>query len=318
LNTLFYLILILKILIPMDNSVRLSHTKVPEEYQFNFEGFNYYCTIQKSEFKKCNPIVVLGGAFQNMQSWSKHLEYYVQLADVVLVDLPGTGKSDILPHEYSIEFLASTLHHLLLKLKIDKIEMVCASYGTPIGIIFASTFREMVSKLILIGTMKAFPPHRRKQVEYSFETLSSNNMSTFSNDILEILMNRDRIDSIRRYAAVHKVLSKIVKNTNQDGKCKYVENSKRLLNYTPGENIFSFDAPTLIFTGEHDSFTRPEFCREIASTLKNATFTTIQESDHLCSNEQFAITNKLIAAFLLNNDLNAIEGINKVEIFSSN
>lgn len=287
------------------------------EYQFNYKGFNYYCIVQKSEFRKCNPIVVLGGAFQSMQSYNKHLEQYSQMSDVVLVDLPGTGKSDVLPHEFGIDFLVSTLHHMIEKLNLSCVELVCASYGTPIGIVFANTFPHMVSKLVLIGTMKAFPPHRRKQVERSFGIMKYD-MLDFSENILNILMNYEKQQHIRRFSSVNKVLRKIVENTHEDGKLKYEANSLRLLHFSPSASVFDFETPTLVFTGEHDSFTHPDFCREVASSLRNSVFTTIKDSDHLCNIEQFLITNNLIAAFLMNNDLTTIDGINRVEKFSSN
>jgi len=287
------------------------------EYQFNYSGFNYYCIVQQSEFRKCNPIVVLGGAFQSMQSYNKHLEHYAQMSDVVLVDLPGTGKSDVLPHDFGIDFLVSSLHHLFEQLQLKCVELVCASYGTPIGIVFANTYPHMVSKLVLIGTMKAFPPHRRKQVELSFATMNRN-MLAFADSILEILMNYEMQQNIKRFSSVNKVLRKIVENTLEEGKMKYVANSMRLLNFSPSESVFDFETPTLVFTGEHDSFTHPDFCREMASTLRNGVFTTIKNSDHLCNIEQFRITNNLIAAFLMNNDLNTIDGINSIEKFSSN
>ena len=82
-----------------------------KEYKFNFRGFDYYCLVAKSNDKKCHPIVAISGAFQNMQSWNKYLDFYTQFSTVILVDVPGSGKSDLLPHHYSLDFLADSLFY---------------------------------------------------------------------------------------------------------------------------------------------------------------------------------------------------------------
>ncbi len=288
-----------------------------KEYKFNFNGFNYYCIITKSGNKKCNPIVALSGAFQNMQSWNKYLEYYTQFSTVILVDVPGSGKSDILPHEYDLDFLVSSLFELFQHLNIKKAELLAASNGTPIGIVFTDKYPELVSHLALIGTMKNFPSHMLKQTENTFTRIYNNEMDKFAEEVLNIIMNVNKKENIKRYSAVRRVLFKIIERLDEEGRLKYIENTKRLIYLEKSDYNFTFKSPVLVFTGENDSFTKPEYCKEISTSFENSIFTTIKDSDHLCNIEQFNYTNNLIMKFFLNKLGNSIEGCNEIE-FSSN
>ena len=72
----------------------------------------------------------------------------------------------------------------------------------------------------------------------------------------------------------------------------------RLLHHEPLDLGAAPAVPALVFTGEHDVYTRPELCHEVASAFESATFTTIRSADHLFHLECFDATLALVAWFL--------------------
>jgi pimeloyl-ACP methyl ester carboxylesterase len=79
---------------------------------------------------------------------------------------------------------------------------------------------------------------------------------------------------------------------------RFVWNTRRLLDHAPLDLTRPPDVPTLVFTGEHDVFTRPEYCRRIADHVQGARFTTIPEADHIFHLQRFDATVDLLLRFV--------------------
>lgn len=147
-------------------------------------------------------------------------------------------------------------------------------------------------------------------------------MEQFANELLGIsgpqqgcgLICTDPEKPIARRKLAHRLLYSQLINMNAADREKYVINTKRLLNH----GQIALGSPpavrTLVFTGEHDCFTRPEFCREIASAFCKATFTTIQQADHLFHIEQFDTTAELLFRFSYNQPIDDIPMLNAIEV----
>ncbi|MBM3925089.1 MAG: hypothetical protein FJ320_03760 [SAR202 cluster bacterium] len=80
---------------------------------------------------------------------------------------------------------------------------------------------------------------------------------------------------------------------------QYAANTRRLLDHEP----LNLDVPVsgpegLVFTGEHDVFTTPDHCQDIAGAFDHAWLTTIQRADHLFHIEQFDTVVELLLRFM--------------------
>lgn len=69
------------------------------------------------------------------------------------------------------------------------------------------------------------------------------------------------------------------------------------MTYQP-EQLELITAPTLCFTGEHDPYTTPARCNELAEKLPNASFTSLRNTDHLFHVDKPKETISLITQFL--------------------
>jgi len=132
----------------MDNDDRL----------IEYEGKKfYYRIVEGPEDTGLCPAVFVSGAFQNMDSWKRFEREFIKRTTVILVDLPGTGRSDILPRDFGVEFLAGALEVLFHDAGLERAEILSTSYGTPIAHTFTKRNPSMVSHLILGGIMKRIP-----------------------------------------------------------------------------------------------------------------------------------------------------------------
>ena len=244
------------------------------------------------------PVIFLSGAFQSMESWRRFVDAFVPQSDVVLVDLPGSGAADPLPPEFGLDFLTDALHRVLLELSLPRAYMVCASYGSPIGYRFAQRFPERISHLVLAGVMDAIPDRVRAPMERAVTLAASGRLEEFSSLTLSYLLCQDPRCLIARRNSVERALRRGLTRMSQGDLRRFVWNTQRLLKHPPLDLTRPPEAPTLVFTGEHDAFTPPEQCRRVADHIPGARFTTIARADHIFHLQRFDATVDLLTGFV--------------------
>ncbi|MCQ4088292.1 alpha/beta fold hydrolase [Saccharibacillus sp. JS10] len=138
-----------------------------------------YYTIGKSKFYVSvqgtgSPLVLLHGAFCNLDVWDEHVELLARSFTVIRYDQRGSGRSDVINSTFS--------HHIDLKqildtLDLPRVSIVGSCTGGAIALDFALAYPEYVEQLILVApSLNGTPPplrliwerlldHRRVQSE---------------------------------------------------------------------------------------------------------------------------------------------------------
>jgi len=283
-----------------------------------YEKFKYYYRHIRNGSSNSEPILVISGAFQNMDSWKKYVKYFSAESTVILLDLPGVGRSDFLPPDKGVDFLVGSIYKLLGELSISKCCLVSASYGTPIAYRFAQKYPELLSSVVLGGTMKEIPRDARSRIIHTLHLLENNKMEEFASYVVHNgLLCRDENKIVARRKLVERVIYLQLKNMSGDEIVRYISNTWRLLKHEPLDLSDKPRVRALVFTGEHDVFTLPQYCREMAAAFKNAVFTTIKHSDHLSHIQQFPVVTELLMRFLKNESLEGMAGCNAIEYFKA-
>ncbi|MEI8046048.1 MAG: alpha/beta hydrolase [Bacteroidota bacterium] len=289
---------------------------IDEDKKLVFEGFSYFfreisCTDRSARRKY--PLILLSGAFQDMNSWRRYVNAFKNEYTIILLDLPGTGKSDFLPETYGLEFMTNALLNVVANLDTEKVEIVAVSYGTPIGYSFAKKFPQKIAHLVLCGTMRKIPDDKWEATAHTVKTLSENNMHEFVMQVLNSLTYREQPEKINNFYLVERILYSCLLKMNDDFKLRFAENTRRLLMHAPLDISSKMNTRTLVMTGEYDVFTRPEYCKEIARSIENSIFLTIRNADHLFHLEQFDATEQIIRNFLQDKPLENMAEIKEIE-----
>jgi pimeloyl-ACP methyl ester carboxylesterase len=308
-------------------SPQVAELDVPQDQWLMAGGYGFCYRLFAGKNIEAVPTLIMSGAFQNFSSWNSTVKHFLaQGKTVILLNLPGTGHCDPLPPHFGIDFLAVAIRQVLDHAGIEKVNIISPSYSTPAGYLFAQWHPERVRNLLLCGTMEEIPKNLRPYVARSITTLREGRMEQFADEVLGIsgpqaghgLLCTDPDKPVaRRKMALRILYSQLVSLTDDD-RLRYEYNTLRLL--LSNECIDVHRPPTaktLIFTGEYDSFTKPEYCRKIASALPDAAFTTIQNADHMFHIEQFPVTCELFYRFSYDFPLSDIEGIHPLEEFSN-
>jgi pimeloyl-ACP methyl ester carboxylesterase len=224
----------------------------------------------------------VSGAFQSMDSWARFTRAFAAHTTVLLVDLPGMGRSDPLPADIGIGFLADCLEQVLDEHGIERANVVAASYGTPSAFELARTRPTRVERLALAGTMRELPAHRRERIAHTIGLARRRERDALADEVVGGMLCHDPSLAIQRRGAAARVLRANVLRMSDPDLDKYAANTERLLNAPPLDVSATIGGPeVLAFTGEHDVFTPPEENRRVAASFARAWFTTVRCADHL-------------------------------------
>lgn len=247
----------------------------------SFGGFKYECRVVEQPNPTLAPILLLGGAFQDKYSWSRHEAQLLPLASVVTVDLPGSGAADPLPAEYGLEFLADALHHTVVDIGLPPLNVMGGSYGGAVAYRLAQRHPADIHRLLLCGTALRIPDAVRLRATDSIELLRAGEIDGFVRRTLALFLCQDPARRVLKREPVARLLERQLRALTPDEAGKYVANTERVLARTaPGAGAPP-SGPTLAVTGEHDCLTTAAMCRAAVVGWPDARFTTVRHADHL-------------------------------------
>jgi len=289
-----------------------------ETKNLSVDGYSLAYKFVPSATPNNIPIFFVSGSFQVMASWSNFARYCLDRGtSVIVADLPGTGGSDPLPVEYGLDILVKAIKRILDDANVDQVSIIAVSYGTPAGYGFAQKYPDRVKNLVLAGFMKEIPAHMRQPTADTLIPLQAGDMPQFAKQVLAGLTPLDRNKEVNRQELVHRVLYAQLKKMSIQDREKYLLNTQRLLVHEPLDLQNPPTCRTLIFTGEHDCFTRPEYSKVCADAFPDCLFTTIANADHLFHIEQPEVTSELCYRFTQGDSIHTIKGINRIEVCGS-
>ncbi|MHC5256259.1 alpha/beta fold hydrolase [Streptomyces sp. UC4497] len=288
---------------------------MPEEFvrRMHFKGFGYECRIVENPAPRTEPIVLLGGSFQDMYAFRRLEKPWTEIATVITVDLPGSGKADDLPAEYGFDFLAEVLGDLLGQLELDSVNLFAASYGVPIAYRLTQRQPERVKRLMLAGASMEYPAECRTALRAMVDSLASGDISSaYGRVTVEALMaHPDR--PVRKRAVTARLLACTMSAITEADVPRHVAILERVL-ATPGLPPGGIpDVPALCFTGEYDEFSTPDRVREVAATIQQGQFALIREADHLPNLERGKEFSRLIADYFTDQPIDTLDFLTEIE-----
>lgn len=244
-------------------------------------GFTYRVRVRTGDEPALAPILLLGGAFQDMYSWRRHEELLVRHADVVTVDLPGWGEADHLPADVGVDFLAETAAHALDQVGVESVNLVGCSYGSLIAHRFAQRYPERVVRLALNGVATGLTPEEQRTVEGLVRSLPDCDGREFAETVTELLSPALPGRPVRRGEVIRQVLTAHLSGLTADARRKFASNTMRLCTDVLLEPHPAPAVPTVVVSGAQDTFTAPEHGHRLALVYPDAACLTIGEADHL-------------------------------------
>ena len=279
----------------------------PKQHTVDGKWCIEYMAFTEDSVRDKAPLIMVGGAFQSLETFKSSVEKFIGDFPVILVDLPSLGNNEQLAEDVSMEDMATLLYQFVEDMGLKKVSPIGMSLGSAIVATFAFKYPDRCEKLIVAGIAEKPRKSWRMLLSESLEVLNQDRLSEFGEAIILYLINHNRLDETGISETCRKMFKKQFDLSTVNDKKRFRVNAKRLLDV---ENLPGFpECETLVCTGEFDTFTLPYEHAQFADQCSDATFALIENADHLPQFEREAETLELFSSFLNGRPVNELPGI---------
>ena len=260
------------------------------------------------------PIVIVGGAFQNFNSYKYCVEQLFESGPVILIDLPSMGANQQITNRdtgvsagtLELPDLSKMLGRWLDIVGLQKVSVMGMSLGSVIASCFAYHRPELMDRMILMGVMQKTRKSWRMILEESLKLMQENRMEEFGQAVILYLVNHAKLDKTRMSPTAKKLFFRQMAEFTGTERERYEINCNRLLRLT--------DVPipackTLVAAGQYDSFTLPHENANFALQCPDMEFALIANADHVPQLQRRKETMSLFTSFLKGESIQNLDGI---------
>jgi 3-oxoadipate enol-lactonase len=222
------------------------------------------------------PLVMLHGLGSSTATFRSDLEHFRLRHRTIAIDCRGHGKSDK-PGHYTISDHINDVIGVIDALDLKSVAIIGSSMGSYVAQGVAIEVRERISRLVLVAP-------KAHGASSSSATLLEKNAAVLKGSTVQ--EQRDflyqRILAPTSPARKSEIMVAITQNRGPpltDIEYKAAQQAIRNFDFRPRLNEIT--APTLVLSGAHDPLNPPQFGREIAEMIPNATFVLFENSGHI-------------------------------------
>lgn len=214
--------------------------------------------------------------------WQKVLPLLQKHYHVVVVHLPGFGRSDKPDAAYTVQFFVDTLSAIFRSLKIQRCVLTGISLGGRIAIEYALQSTEQVEKLVLISSagLSGAAPVLKNPLVWGLFSLIARGIFLRSKWLMCKLAERSYYDLKSRPPDL---CDKYFKQINQlGGRRAWLSTMKNTIvrDESFAERLRSLSVPTLIVWGKEDRTISVKDAREFHEGIQGSSLTIIPGCGH--------------------------------------
>ena len=273
-----------------------------------------YVAFGKENTMHLPPIVIIGGAFQNFNSYKYCVEQLLECGPIILVDLPSMGGNQQITNAQTGESagilelpeLSIMLGRWLDEVGLEKVSIMGMSLGSVIASHFADQRPDQINRLVLMGVMQETRPSWRMLLDESLHLMREDRMEEFGQAVILYLINHSKLEQTRMSPTAKRLFFRQMADFANTERLRYEINCNRLLRL---KHVPSPQCKTLVSCGEFDSFTLPFENANFALSCQDMQFALIENADHVPQLQRRKETMNLFAAFLQGNNIAEVEGI---------
>jgi pimeloyl-ACP methyl ester carboxylesterase len=237
------------------------------------------------------PLLFIHGWLGSSLEWSYQLVHFNSKNHIIILDLPGFGKSYKPDTNYSIEFFTKLIINFLLLLEYNKVILVGHSLGGLIAQNITIKNPDLVENLILISSTAA--------ISSSFKE----KFKVFWINILFKLFYRNILNNIiKKILSLEKENRKYRKLYTDSLKLPKVSVLSTFKNMTYKFNLkkklFKISQPTLIIYGTEDKIISKSMVCEIKDLIPNSELKIIENGSHRAMYDNYLKVNQFIEEFI--------------------
>ena len=273
-----------------------------------------YMAIAQPETAHLTPIVIIGGAFQNFNSYKYCVEQLFRAGPIILIDMPSMGANQQMTNvetgesagTLELHDLGQMLGNWLDIVGLDKVSVMGMSLGSVVASCLADQRPELIDRMILMGVMQKTRKSWRMLLEESLHLMKEQRMDEFGQAVILYLVNHAKMEQTRMSPTAKRLFYRQMADFTATEQDRYDVNCNRLLRLT---NVPIPQCKVLVACGQYDSFTLPHENANFALQCPNMEFAMIANADHVPQLQRRKETMNLFAAFLSHESIQELDGI---------
>jgi len=227
-------------------------------------------------------LLILHGWGSSTESWQEIKQELSSNFKVIVLDLPGFGKSETPEQPWTVQNYLNFLERFVQELELDNMHLLGHSFGGSLSVKFASEHPEKIRKMILVDSAGIRPRPRLlakiiKQLAKKSNHLFVGPLSNFKGSAKELLHKFLRNSD---YGKADEIMKETMKNvfeyytSMEDGSGEFISDLERVKN------------ETLLVWGKEDKIIPVKFGKIFQEKINNSelkTITGVGHSPHLKS-----------------------------------
>ena len=255
---------------------------------FNFENTTIYYRITG----KGKAVVLLHGFLESTGMWDEYAENLSKSFQVILIDLPGHGKSGFFSTSTTIDKMAGLVMELIEHLNILKISIIGHSLGGYVSLAFAELFPDKLENHILLHSSATADSIKAKEKRDSAIKILSKHPSLY---IKQTLAGLFRPETSINFKSEFENLVSIALSNNPKG---YIEAVKAMKMRPDRTSVLKSGVRTCFIAGCYDPIIDKEISAKQIKLLRNGTGVFLEKAGHMGFIEEKEMTFKQINRFL--------------------
>ena len=273
-----------------------------------------YMAIARPDTLHMTPMVIIGGAFQNFNSYKYCVEQLFDAGPIILIDLPSMGANQQISNvetgmsagTLELEDLAAMLGRWLIEMQLPKVAILGMSLGSVVASCLAHQYPTLVDRMVLMGVMQETRKSWRMLLEESLHLMKEGRMDEFGQAVILYLVNHARLKETRMSPTAKRLFFKQMAEFTATEQDRYDINCNRLLRLT---QVPIPSCKVLVACGQYDSFTLPHENANFALQCPNMQYAQIAGADHVPQLQRRKETMNLFATFLRDEPIDTLDGI---------
>jgi pimeloyl-ACP methyl ester carboxylesterase len=224
--------------------------------------------------------------------WIYQFSYFNAKNHIIILDLPGFGKSDKPNTNYSIDFFSKVIKEFLKELGYDEVILIGHSLGGLIAQNIAIRNPRLVNKLILISTSAISQRKEKRFLLFMVNVIFKLAYVNFLKNTIKRINSEEKENSAfrKQFKNALDIPKSVVLNTFKNMTSKFEENKK----------ISEIFQPTLIIYGTADTIISQTEINTLGNLIPNSETVVIENYPHRVMIKNHETVNKNIEIFIKN------------------